>query len=375
MELFYSRAHCHSYNTVFGDAQRARILISDFHTPQSGAEEFVRATLEYSASYIAAKAAMRRKVVNLQCANRTRVARKRVAARREEKARELALEAAAVQREKELWNSGYERFVAICTAEARKVAHEATHYWRIPRAATAIEALFRRYRVRVRFPGFRRRVLAQRQRRLVRARYKAALLAAYGGREKEKIAAAQTARRQYSRKGRGEEGFEEDRGGWKPEYDAAGDLDIWGHVWKPPEGSQFGVRNLKVKMPPKSLLEAKVAATDRNAWLGIPVMIEEAKSKERTLGPKDRYNTMKGFEHIKSTIPKPPGNPTELGNRNGDDKHYKLKYNWIPRNILEKGSEVPILEKAYREYEARRRGEVQEEEEAEMEMREEDSVS
>ena len=43
-------------------------------------------------------------------------------------------------------------------------------------------------------------------------------------------------RLKYSRKGK--EGFNDDRGGWKPDYEAKEDISIWDHVWEPPEGSR-----------------------------------------------------------------------------------------------------------------------------------------
>jgi hypothetical protein len=352
--LFYKAAHAHSYETVFGDRQAPLIYMSKYHTPQTGAPEFVRAITEYALNYVITKRDMSTYIVNLQCAARIRKARVRVKERAAEKVVEDSAKANAVAREKDEWNKGYDKFTLLCNAFARRTAHVATNYWRIPAAATGISRSWRGYRVRVRIPDFRKRVLAQRQRRLERARYLRALEMAYGSKEDEKLRKEQTARRQYSRRTRGsdkfDDSYEHDRGGWKPEFEASGDLDIWSHVWKPPQGSQFGVRNYKVKLPPKSFREAKTLVEDRNSWIGVPVMLEKAKSKERTLGPPDRINTMKKYAHVKSTIPRAPGNPTMLSNRSGDDNFYALKYNWIPMNIIEKGKKIPILEAAYEKY-------------------------
>jgi len=350
---FYRAAHCHSYSTIFGDEVAPLIHLSAYHTPQTAAPEFVAAMRAYASTYIETKRDMSKYIVNLQCVYRIRQARRGYAARLVEKAAENELLALQIQAEKENWNAGFDRFTAICNAEAKKVAHVATNYWRIPAAATVISRSWRGFRVRVRIPDFRKRVYAQRQRRLERSRYLRALELAYGNGEEKRTKKEQIEKMQYSRKMKG--GYNDDRGGWKPEYEAAGDLDLWSHIWTPPTGSQFGVRNLKVKMPPRSYMESKVVVQDRNSWIGIPVMMKKAKSKERTLGAPDRFNTLKGFEHIKSSIPKAPEDPTHIGDRSSGDKFYKLRYNWIPMNILEKGNKIAILEDTFVKYEEEKR--------------------
>ena len=224
---------------------------------------------------------------------------------------------------------------SIVRQVAKRSAHVCTNYWKIPAASIMIQNIFRRYRVRIRFPDYKRRVLAQRKRRLERSRYLNALELVYVGREAERLRQAQIERRQYARKPRNQEGFEDNRGGWKPNYEATDDVDFWTHIWKPPQGSQFGVRNLKVKIPPSTHLEAKIAKEDYNAWIGVPVMMEPVKHDEGKLGPPKRefFNTMKGFEHVKTTIPRPQ-KKSEIVARGDDDAHFKIRYNWLPGHMV-----------------------------------------
>ena len=165
------------------------------------------------------------------------------------------LEEMAFDQERYKWNRGYDMFLSIVRQEAKRSAHVSTNYWRIPTASVVIQKNFRRYRVRIRFPDFKRRVLGQRKRRLERARYNTALELVYVGREAERLRQAQIERQKYARKPRNQEGFEDDRGGWKPNYEATGDVDIWDHVWKPPEVRECDTHNVPLLLltPPPFL--------------------------------------------------------------------------------------------------------------------------
>ena len=90
-----------------------------------------------------------------------------------------------------------------------------------------------------------------------------------------------------------------------------------------------------MKIPPTTHLEAKIAKDDYNAWVGIPVMVEPVKQDKGQIGPPKRefFNTMKDFEHVKSTIPRPQ-KKSEVVARGGDNKYYKMRYNWIPGNMV-----------------------------------------
>ncbi len=339
-EMFQRYAQAHSYDTVFGtQSTDINIRISPYHTPQTGAPEFVRCVFDYAQGLMKTRDDMMSSVLLVQCSARVRIARKAYAKRLKDKEEELQEEARRISREKVEWNKAFGRFIKICNVEARKVAHIAINSWRKPEAAKTIQRFYWGYWVRRRFPSFRMRVLAQRRRRLERQRYLNALELAYSGRADERRRKDDTKRRIYGRTTKG--GFGEDRGGWKPNYEAEGDLDMWTHIWKPPEGNQFGVRNLKVKLPPETLLEARVANSDHNSWLGVPVMMETVKKKER-LGPPERFDTLKNFSHVETTIPKPPAGKTEVGNKGADDKIYRLKYNWIATNIVGTKA-VPLL--------------------------------
>ncbi|GMH94980.1 hypothetical protein TrST_g1533 [Triparma strigata] len=332
----YEYAHKHSFTTAFGPSP-VGILISDYHTPASAAAEYYSALISYTSSLLAQRSAMKKSVLSIQCAERTRLAKIRFAARAVERAEEIRLEELEFAKERETWTSGYDLYLGMVTKVAKRVAHVTTNYWKIPAASTIIQKHFRRYRVAVRFPNFRKRVLAQRKRRLERSRYLAALEMAYGNRLSASRAQQQHIERiKYSRASRDQEGFTDDRGGWKPDYDATTDVDIWTHIWKPPEGSQFGVRNLKVKIPPESKAEATIIKDDKNAWVGVPVMVTEVRSKGEQLGPpkRDFFDTMKKFQHVKSTISKPK-KKTEATERKGQDKYYNIKYNWIPAHMVE----------------------------------------
>ena len=281
--------------------------------------------------------------LKVQLAFRTSKAHNAFKVRKAEREVELALERENFMKEKEIWNQGFGRFTEICKQEARRVAHSATTYWRIPAASVTIARHFRGYRVRIRFPNFRLRVLAQRKRRRERTRYLTALDLVLNGRGDEIRKRETIARLQYSRKGKG--GFNDERGGWKPNYETKEQISIWDHIWEPPEGSNFGLRTLKVKLPPRTEMERKIAAEDQNAWLAVPIMVTEKKKKGEKLGPPGRpnLNTMRGFEHIKSTIPKPRKKQEVGESRSSEDVFYKVKYTWIPGNfikskILDEGS-------------------------------------
>jgi hypothetical protein len=336
----------HSYKHIVSKSPPVRIRISSLHTPAHGASEFVNSLMSFvldKGGWHETTLSMSAAALKMQLAFRTSKAHDAVRVRKAEREKELAVERENFLKEKQLWNQGFARFTEICKQEARRVAHSATTYWRIPAASVTISRHFRGYRVRKRFPNYRLRVLAQRKRRLERSRYLAALDLVYTGRRDEIQKRESIARLQYSRKGK--DGFNDARGGWKPNYETKEQISIWDHIWEPPEGSNFGLRTLKVKLPPRTEIERKIAAEDHNAWLAVPVMVTEKKKKGERLGPPGRpnLNTMRGFEHIKSTIPKPRKKQEVGESRSSEDVFYQVKYTWIPGNfvksrILDEGS-------------------------------------
>ena len=334
LKALHGILHRHDYGVAVSVPDQVLIHISNLHTPEAAAKDFTGALFSYFFNITESKIKFHESAIKIQLALRTMVAKRAYTKRLVEKALRHEKEMEKLESDRRAWEAGYQLFLKLCNAEARRVAHTATAYWRIPAASVLIQKNIRAYRVRVRFPNFRTRVLAQRKRRLERARYLAALELVYSGRAEDRLKREQVERIKYARKDKG--GFSDDRGGWKPNYDITGEISIWDHVWKPPEGSKFGVRNLKVKLPPRSLLEAKIAVNDQNAWLAVPVIVDRVESKERTLGAPDRptLDTKRGFEHVKSTIPKPNKKSEVCGSRDDNDKYYKMRYNWIPANIV-----------------------------------------
>jgi len=229
----------HSYTNLVSSSPPVKIHISSLHSPSRGASEFFDSLMSFvleKGGWHETKTKMSGAALKVQLAYRTCEAHKRVKVRKAEREKELALDREIFLKEKEVWNKGFSDFVSICNREAKRVAHTATTYWRIPTAAFTISRHFRGYRVRIRFPGFRLRVLQQRKRRLEKSRYFSALDLVYTGRAEERMRKEMVDRLKYSRKGK--EGFNDDRGGWKPDYEAKEDISIWDHVWEPPEGSR-----------------------------------------------------------------------------------------------------------------------------------------
>lgn len=166
---------------------------------------------------------------------------------------------------------------------------------------------------------------AQRKRRLEKARYEHALNIVYSGRVEDKRKEEELERRKYAR--RGEEGFEEDRGGWKPNF-VGEEIDLWQHIWKPPKGGGNGIRNVKVKLPSKDKWKIKIAATDENAWLGIPVAVKVRDERGLNLGPPERQ--------LGADILKKPGVKLKgVGGGRGGNEIYVTKYNWVPAPFVQ----------------------------------------
>jgi len=336
----------HTSDTLFfNDVERkpsdVKIQISSLHTPPRAAKLYSAAILSYTSKYVAAKRYMFAAIIKIQCQHRINIALQCVEVRKREYAEELLYEEKLFLQEKENWNRGYDRFLDLCHHNARRVAHAATNYWRTPAAAVIIQRYFRGFRVRLRISDFRRRVLAQRKRKLERARYNHALSIVYSGREEDNRRKEEIDRRKYARRsGDGEEpSFSVDRGGWKPSF-VGEDLNFWTHIWKPPKGGGYGIRNLKVKLPCSGKWDTKIAATDENAWLGIPVMCCERNEHWRNLGPPERQ--------VAANLLKKPAIKKRGGG--GEGCIYETKYNWVPAPFVQPSE---ILQEQYRREEER----------------------
>ena len=212
--------------------------------------------------------------------------------------------------------------------------------------------------------------------------------------------------------------FESVKGGWKPSYTAAVSHSPFDHVWKPPKGERFGVRNLKVRLPvtggatvhpsdddcsssssakperndspPTSsssgssasasasasetaasasrpvlgvgaVLSAAdrrnvtIAYTDKNAWLGIPVMIVPDKKTvvagrgPKGIGPQERWDTKEDWKKHKSHAKylaekerKGGEGPKSVMEKKAE--LFKTRYNWIPASLVKSG----IIEELYK---------------------------
>lgn len=66
-------------------------------------------------------------------------------------------------------------------------------------------------------------------------------------------------------------------GGWPGRADTM-TYDIWQYTDRPPPGRDYGLRTHKIKGAPGSRREVGLLQSDKNAWLGLPIAVEEAPS-------------------------------------------------------------------------------------------------